>query len=79
MRPTAAFQVLQISNYCTDPVEAEWKLKGTLNLGIQKISALLRRNLMEKLHKKKLGTNQVEGIVRTIRETGRRTGHQRDN
>ena len=78
MRPTARFLVRRIASYCTDPSVAERKFRDTINLAQTRISALLRRNLLEKLYKKNIGTNQVERIAQHLTDTGRRCGFGRN-
>ena len=78
MRPTAIFHIRRITSYCTDPIVAERKLRGTMKLAQTRISAMLRRNLLEKLIKKDIGTNQVERIAQHLTDTGRRCGFGRN-
>ena len=78
MRPTAVHLIRRISSICTDPVVAERKLRSTVTLGLQKVTTTLRRNLLERLLKKNLGTHQVENIVKSLSSSNKRTRKPRD-
>ena len=72
MRPTAAFYLKQLSTECTDPARAELKMKSTTKTLLMRNKSILRRNFLQKILLKGLGTNKIESIAESLaRDTGK--------
>ena len=76
MRKTASYRVLRLSGFCTDPEEADKKMREAIGWGIQLQKRTVRRIKLERLMKSSVGTGKVEKLaVKLAREMrGGRTG-----
>ena len=75
MRPTAVYQITHILRYSTDPNKADWLKKFTMRMIDLKIAMTRKRitvNILERLHRKGLGTNDVELMSRNYHFGGGR-------
>ena len=66
MRPTATFFLTTLSTECTDPPRAETEMKTTLQQLLRRNKSLQRRNFLEKIMKKGIGTNKAESAAKTL-------------
>ena len=66
MRPTATFFLTTLSTECTDPPRAETEMKTTLQQLLRRNKSLQRRNFLEKIMKKGIGTNKAEAAAKTL-------------
>ena len=66
MRPTATYFLKNIATECTDPSRAELQMKTTLKQLLRRNKSLQRRNFLEKITKKGIGTNKAESAARTL-------------
>ena len=74
MRPSAAFFLKQLSTECTDPTRAEKKMKSTINTLLTRNRSIQRRNFLQKIFLKGVGTNKVEHIAESLAKDTGKTG-----
>ena len=60
MRPSASYFLKTLSTECTDPPRAELQMKTTLNQLLKRNKSIQRRNFLEKMMRKGVGTNKAE-------------------
>ena len=63
MRKTASYRVTGLSRYCTDPEEAEKKMRKAIYWGIQLQRRIARKIKLERLTKSGVGTGKVEKLA----------------
>ena len=63
MRKTASYRVTGLSRYCTDPEEAEQKMRKATGWGIQLQRRMVRKIKLERLMKSGVGTGKVEKLA----------------
>ena len=78
MRPTAAFYLKQISTECTDPMRAELKMKSTTTTLLMRNKSILKRNFLQKMLVREIGTNKVETIAESLARDTQKTGKARE-
>ena len=63
MRKTASYRVTGLSRYCTDPEEAEKKMRKAIGWGIQLQRRIVRKIKLERLMRSGVGTGKVEKLA----------------
>ena len=63
MRKTANYKVCGLSTYCTDPAEAEQKMRKAIGWGVQLQKRVVRRIKLERLWRSGVGTGKVEKLA----------------
>ena len=63
MRKTASHRVFGLSGYCTDPTEAEKKMRKAIGWGVQLQKRMVRRIKLERLLRSGVGTGKVEKLA----------------
>ena len=66
MRKTANYRVVRLSTFCTDPEEAERKMRKAIGWGVQLQRRVVRRNKLERLLRNRVGTNKVEKLAEKL-------------
>ena len=66
MRPTATFHLSTIATECTDSSRAEPEIKTTINQLLRRNKSIQRRNFLEKIMRKGLGTNKTEAAAKSL-------------
>ena len=66
MLPTASHFLKLLSTECTDPARAELTMKSTTKQLLRRNKSILKRNFLDKLMKKGLGTNKAEKCARSL-------------
>ena len=80
MRPTTSFHLNYLATECTDPIRAGLEMKSTMKSLLKRNRSLQTCNLLEKLIKKKIGTNGAEKNAARIEKDGKkRNGKQKRN
>ena len=78
MIPTASFYLKQLSTECTDPARAELKMKSTTKTLLRRNKSILKRNFLQKMILKGLGTNKVESIAESLARDTNKTGKAKE-
>ena len=78
MNPSAAFFLKRLSTECTDPSRAEQKMKSTVKTLLMRNKSILRRNFLQKIFLKGIGTNKVESIAETLAYDTGKTGEAKE-
>ena len=68
MRPSASYFLKTLSTECTDPPRAELQMKTTLNQLLKRNKSIQRRNFLEKMMRKGVGTNKAEVFAQKLAE-----------
>ena len=76
MRKTASYRVLRLSGFCTDPEEADKKIREAIGWGVQLQKRTVRMIKLERLLRSSVGTGKVEKLaLKLAKETrGGRSG-----
>ena len=76
MRKTASYRVLRLSGFCTDPEEADKKIREAIGWGVQLQKRTVRMIKLERLFRSSVGTGKVEKLALALaKETrGGRSG-----
>ena len=78
MRPTASYILKNLATHWTDPTRAELLMKSTLNCLLLRNRSICQVNLLDKLIRNKIGTNNAERIMESLVKEGKRTGKNRN-
>ena len=78
MRPTASFHLKLLSTECTDPPRSELKMKSTTSQLLRRNKSILKRNFLQKLMNKSLGTNKVESVAETLVKDTDKDGKEKE-
>ena len=63
MRKTASYRVLRLSGFCTDPEEADKKIREAIGWGVQLQKRTVRMIKLERLLRSSVGTGKVEKLA----------------
>ena len=66
MRKTASYRVSALAQFCTDPEEADKRIREVIGWGLQLTKRTLRMMKLEKLCRREVGTGKVEKMARRL-------------
>ena len=66
MRKTASYRVLRLSGFCTDPEEADKKIREAIGWGVQLQKRTVRMIKLERLLRSSVGTGKVDPFGETV-------------
>ena len=66
MRKTASYRVSRLSTFCTDPAEAESKMREAIGWGLELTKRRVRMIKLERLLRCSVGTGKVEKLAKKL-------------